>query len=372
MSGATDTAGESMNTGLGPAMESLKRTAEAALVPVGDMLAGAIEGALPLLESAAAWLGESIPVAVEWFKTKLDELQPVFDWLSEQFTNFKDELFPKLEEAWGIVTSGFEAAKDLYNNELKPALDNLFDTLGIGTDTADGLGGSLGGIVGTMATWVAEGLITTIKLGIEGLTTVINLVTAGVEGWKTAWDNLKIILDIIKGVFDDVKAKINDLIGSFGSLSLPDWLIPGSPTPLEIGLRGVGAAMDEINNKSLLPGLSGLSLAPAPGLLAPAPAAAGIGSRQIVVHNYFGRDSVRSDDDVLEIARRQEEAKSRRYASRRWARRTWPQPILGSRTTVARWASRARTALTSDPRAVQRQRSFLLGRWVAWTKASAV
>jgi phage-related minor tail protein len=309
ITGATDTAGESMNTGLGPALENLKRTAETALVPLGDMLAGAIEGALPLLESAAAWLGDAIPVAIDWFKTKLDELQPVFDWLSTQFTNFKDTLFPKLKEAWDLITTGFEQAKELYNNELKPALEGLFEKLGLGTDTADGLGGSLGNIVGTMATWVAGGLIDTIKLGIEGLTTVINIVTTGIDGLKKAWDNLKIIMDIIKGVFDDVKAKINDLLGSLGDLHLPDWLVPGSPTPLELGLRGISAAMDEINNKPLLPGLAGLSLAPAPGLLAPAPATAGVGGGpQIVIHNYFGRDSVRSDEDVLEIARRQEEA----------------------------------------------------------------
>lgn len=309
LAGATDAAGESMSTGLGPALETLKRTVEKALVPVGDMLSDALEDALPFLEDAAEWLGEKIPEGVEWLKEKIDDLQPTCDWLSDQFSDFNSDLFPKLGEAWGIVTQGFEVAKDLFNEDLKPALDDLFETLGLGTLEADGLGTSLGGIVGTMAIWMAAGTIEAIRLGIEGLTWVIELVTDGIEGWEKAFDSLGEIMRIIKDVFDDVKQKISDLIGALTSLSLPDWLVPGSPTPLELGLRGISEAVDELS-RARLPELSaGLNIQATPGLLAPAPlAAAGAGGEQIIIHNYFGRDSVRSDEDVLEIARLQEEA----------------------------------------------------------------
>jgi hypothetical protein len=51
--------------------------------------------------------------------------------------------------------------------------------------------------------------------------------------------------------------KIGDLIDK--AKSLPDWLIPGSPTPFETGLRGIGSAVRSMPNLGQALNVSGPS-----------------------------------------------------------------------------------------------------------------
>ncbi len=63
---------------------------------------------------------------------------------------------------------------------------------------------------------------------------------------------------IIKGAFSGIGAavdwvisKVNNLKKTLESLKLPDDLTPGSPTPFEVGLRGIGSAMDMLAKKNI-------------------------------------------------------------------------------------------------------------------------
>jgi hypothetical protein len=55
------------------------------------------------------------------------------------------------------------------------------------------------------------------------------------------------IVSAIQGVI----SWIDTMIQRLQSIKLPDWLTPGSPTPFEMGLRGIGAAMADISNSKL-------------------------------------------------------------------------------------------------------------------------
>lgn len=59
------------------------------------------------------------------------------------------------------------------------------------------------------------------------------------------------VRNAISGVWDWIKK----LAGSLANIKLPSWMTPGSPTPWEIGLRGVSSAMGRLDTESL-PGLS--------------------------------------------------------------------------------------------------------------------
>ena len=48
---------------------------------------------------------------------------------------------------------------------------------------------------------------------------------------------------------------IQKMAGALTNIKLPDWMTPGSPTPWELGLRGVSSAMGELSARSM-PGLS--------------------------------------------------------------------------------------------------------------------
>ena len=92
-------------------------------------------------------------------------------------------------------------------------------------------------------------------------------------------------LGAAKGAFDGIISKIKDLIRFFKDLAaaaanfkLPPLLTPGSPTPFEMGLRGINDAMKEINQKSLpafTGGFGGMNMASE--FPAPAMATAGMG-----------------------------------------------------------------------------------------------
>jgi hypothetical protein len=87
---------------------------------------------------------------------------------------------------------------------------------------------------------------------------------------------------------------IRSLVAAFKSLKVPDVLTPGSPTPFEIGLVGIGDAMQRLNASSIPDMNSALSTAPA------AVGQAGAGGRTTYVDNrVFGKDM---GADELEVA----------------------------------------------------------------------
>ena len=68
----------------------------------------------------------------------------------------------------------------------------------------------------------------------------------------------KNILDPVAGAFDAISGAIEKVVGwigglkeKLGNLSLPEWLTPGSPTPFELGLRGISDAMKDLNSGQL-------------------------------------------------------------------------------------------------------------------------
>lgn len=118
--------------------------------------------------------------------------------------------------------------------------------------------------------------------------------------WSENWEQFKQILqqvwEIITGFIDEKITKVKtafdgivtaidetigwleDLAAAFLKIVIPEWLQFSSPTPLEMGLRGINDAMRELSKKSLpslSSGFSGLSPALPMGL---ASAGAGVGS----------------------------------------------------------------------------------------------
>ena len=53
------------------------------------------------------------------------------------------------------------------------------------------------------------------------------------------WTTSRGAFESLKDAIQWVKDRINDLKDAFNGIkdSLPDWLVPGSPTPFEMGLR---------------------------------------------------------------------------------------------------------------------------------------
>ncbi len=78
---------------------------------------------------------------------------------------------------------------------------------------------------------------------------IVNSIGPKIKWLQTVFENLKDALDTgIRRVLDwllDILQKIKDFLDNF---DLPDWLIPGSPTPFERGLRGINEALEGTSN----------------------------------------------------------------------------------------------------------------------------
>jgi phage-related protein len=73
--------------------------------------------------------------------------------------------------------------------------------------------------------------------------------------WSDAWESMKSKFDSIKNsITDAIQSMIDivqDLIDSLAGLELPDIFTPGSPTPAELGFRGIAAGLRELNSVAL-------------------------------------------------------------------------------------------------------------------------
>lgn len=90
-------------------------------------------------------------------------------------------------------------------------------------------------------TQALKGLQIALALLQQVLVPVINLIMGG----------LKQALDAIKGPIEAVSRAVDNLRAKFANLKLPKWLTPGSPTPLELGLRGIASAFKDLQSLPL-------------------------------------------------------------------------------------------------------------------------
>ena len=195
-------------------MEALQGNVETLKIEIGEKL-------LPYLTDFVNWL---IPF--------IDEYGPVVIRMFENWTKTGEELgaaFAPLAEPIKLLMEAFSG---------------LMETLGIETEGGAGwFGEFLKGIVMDQVTnWLNN-----ITMMIESLTAALDVASGVIEWFKGAWDTLS-------------------------NITLPDWMTPGSPTPFEMGIRGITDAMTDLSSMG------------APKLQA---AFAGIGGQTNVTnHNY--------------------------------------------------------------------------------------
>ena len=105
-------------------------------------------------------------------------------------------------------------------------------------------------IFNTIKAWLAVN----IPIAIAALTSAFKAVSAWMTGTlfpvlkKVAeWFGDKIVpaINAVAGAISSVIGWFKNLAASIANLKLPDWLTPGSPTPLEMGLKGINAEMSK-------------------------------------------------------------------------------------------------------------------------------
>jgi len=102
----------------------------------------------------------------------------------------------------------------------------------------------------------------------------------------------------LKGALDLINRALAYFKSLLEKIKLPAWLTPGSPTPLEMGIRGIIDAMSGLNRMAL-PGLSlGLATVSAgPGMSARIPRAQT--SNRLTVYGGLHLHGIENEQDLL-------------------------------------------------------------------------
>lgn len=257
-------------TALTPAMGDLLGRFQ---VWVTDITPKVIEGLTNLQERFGGW-------AANLGTTVIPAIAEMAGGLAENTARAIPGILAAIQELWNFATSN-----------LVPAFSSIWESLQrIAAVFSETTGGA---DIFTTAVKAMElnfmPLMLTIKaiaFGFEWFATVIELANQAMKDigtvfqqigniWGTVWAGIKAGLDVVIGLWEKFKQIIASTVGA-----IPALLMPGSPTPFEIGLRGIADATKNVNQEMSGAFAPASSFAPA---LAASPAGGGGGGGGIVV-----------------------------------------------------------------------------------------
>lgn len=232
---------------------------------IQEIVASAWTAVQPTFASLYDWLATQIPAAIQvvstfWTETLWPALQQVGDFISTTIVPilqtlgqvalaqlqvevnvlaavWQNVLWPALKIVWDFLANtlipiiaalvdvniaalqlAVTVLAGLWQNVLWPALK------AVGTYLSD----TLGPVIQSVGKWFTE----TVNPALQEAVTWLNNTTGGFKG--------------IGGAVDTVLGKIHEFADSLRNLSgkLPDWLVTHSPTPFEMGLRGIARTLD--------------------------------------------------------------------------------------------------------------------------------
>ncbi len=232
---------------------------KAALIAIGAILAGAaivsgimaVVGAIGLLLNPIGLVVAAIALlAVAWtedwggIRTKLTEFwentgKPIFEKFKEWLAVFIPQAIATLKKVWEeTLLPAMEKVWAFIQEDLVPLLETLWELL----EVAGGLA-----LEALAAIW--ENVL---QPALEDLREIIE------ERLMPAWDSFMELMGKVgesmggvSGAFQTVVDWIGRIIDKLKDVSLPDWMLGQSPSPWEISLLGVSAALRELNQVQL-------------------------------------------------------------------------------------------------------------------------
>jgi len=265
-----------------PVLMELMNAILPAILPLFEMLADVflmvIDAVLPV---ATTLLELLIPPLMELISALLPALMPLLSGLMEAFVQILEALMPVVEILLAELLPIFV---ELIIALIPPLTELLLAVVDIFVQLLQAVLPVIVALVEQLAPIIAElaGLIEAgLNVALEALTGLIeNVVGPAIEWLKET------IIDPLIGSLEGVSDAVGDVIDWIGrmaeklrNVSLPDWLTPGSPTPFEVGLRGIASALNDVASMTA-PAFGGVA-----GAGAPAAAGAGAGGMVNIVVN---------------------------------------------------------------------------------------
>lgn len=243
------------------AIDTIKNYWETVLLPAFQTVwAWVEENLVPIFVAIYDWLATQIPIAIDtlsafWTDTLLPAIKEVWDWIETY-------LIPTFENIWEVISGKLSesigALSELWTTVLLPAITEVWEWI----ET------NLMPLFNAIAELVGE----VIRIAFEGLVSVFNTyflpAIEAIWGWLN--DNIVPVFETIFNWLDEklspafttlgkiiesVTTFITGLTDKLKGITIPPYLTPGSPTPFEMGLRGINEQIAELAGAQL-PSLS--------------------------------------------------------------------------------------------------------------------
>lgn len=209
---------------------------ETLLPAIQTVIAWVQENAIPVFESIVEWFETTIPVAIEflsdlWTETLQPAINSVYEFLRDYVYPFLDSIanlintvlgiaLTYLSGLWYVFLTDLQIIYDYWAEFFGPALtaigEALDDIIEYGTEVAIVLGTLLYDAVFKVGNWIKD-------------------------TFNKSIDSLKLGISALTQLFNDLATAVKNL-----APSLPAWMTPGSPTPLELGIRGISSAIADL------------------------------------------------------------------------------------------------------------------------------
>lgn len=181
---------------------------------------------MPALAQLDVWLRVNIPVALQalagfWTGVLQPALQAVWGFISGSILPLLGAL---VDVGLAVVKVEVKALAGLWQNVLWPALQSVWSFIQANIiPVLQSVADTVSKVLGPPLQWLGDVVL---------------------AGLVTTFNNVR---DAIQWVVD----RLRELKTAIENLTLPDWLTPGSPTPFEMGLRGIASALSDMNRIGL-------------------------------------------------------------------------------------------------------------------------
>lgn len=199
-----------------------------------------------------AWASFTTAISNLWNNVLLPAFQAVWGFL-------QNSIFPLFRAVADFVNAIFNLAfrvlAGIWQNVVLPALTAVWSFI----DRS----------IKPVFEWVANFIKTVFNIQMQAVATIINNVVKPAFEWVADFINNKVkpAFNAIAGAIQNVVSWIQKMIDKINNITLPDWLTPGSPTPFELGLKGISSAIRHLARTDLPTLRANLELIPTRAML---------------------------------------------------------------------------------------------------------
>ncbi|NVM23895.1 MAG: hypothetical protein HWN68_19215 [Desulfobacterales bacterium] len=192
-----------------------------------------------ITESTTDAQGDALSTAGSWTNQMLALKDSVTEGATEMGLMLNEALLPLLAQFVPWVKDIIPKAVELFGDFAIKLGENLGPALVMVKDAVRRIAEAFG--VNTEEVSSTDAVLAVFKTGLDGVVLLVQVAAIAMQGLASA---VEWVRDAV-GWLIDKWAELKRFLET--PINLPDWLVPGSSTPFELGLRGIADAADDLD-----------------------------------------------------------------------------------------------------------------------------